>query len=434
MPSETARARHESVQRSAIERPQPAVRRDAYAVWEVTLQCNLACQHCGSRAGTAREGELSTEEALDVVRQLKEVGITEVTLIGGEAFLRPDWLTLVRAISDAGMAPTMATGGYGINRFTAQKMKDAGLLQVSVSIDGLEATHDRLRGTPGSWEQCFKSLENFQAVGLPYGVNTQINRHSAPELPRLYELIRDAGARGWQYTLTVPMGNATEWPENIIQPYELLELFPVLARLTNRATSEGMVVMPGNDIGFFGPYEQVLRKSHHEIGTWWQGCCAGSAGIGIEADGKIKGCSSLPTDAYVGGNIRQTPLQEILQTRQLTLNTHGGTPEGVAHLWGHCQSCEWAELCRGGCMWTAHVFFGRPGNNPHCHSRALRLAKNGLRERVVMSERAPGHSFDHGRFQLLEEPLDAPWPEGDALRFSREKVVWPKGWEAWPWL
>ncbi|MEH2299051.1 MAG: hypothetical protein V7K88_08390 [Nostoc sp.] len=45
-------------------------RRISYAVWEITLKCNLACQHCGSRAGHTRANELSTAEALDLVRQM----------------------------------------------------------------------------------------------------------------------------------------------------------------------------------------------------------------------------------------------------------------------------------------------------------------------------------------------------------------------------
>ena len=73
------------------------LRRSTYAVWEITLKCNLACIHCGSRAGPGRENELSTAEALDLVRQLDEVGIREVSLIGGEAFLRPDWLEIATA-------------------------------------------------------------------------------------------------------------------------------------------------------------------------------------------------------------------------------------------------------------------------------------------------------------------------------------------------
>lgn len=61
-------------------------RRISYAVWEITLKCNLACNHCGSRAGLARHQELSTQEALDLVQQLAEVGIEEVTLIGEKHF------------------------------------------------------------------------------------------------------------------------------------------------------------------------------------------------------------------------------------------------------------------------------------------------------------------------------------------------------------
>ena len=72
--------------------------RPIYAVWEVTLRCDLACRHCGSRAGHARPDELTTEEALDLVRQLAELGVKEVTLIGGEAYLRPDWLAIIEAV------------------------------------------------------------------------------------------------------------------------------------------------------------------------------------------------------------------------------------------------------------------------------------------------------------------------------------------------
>src|SRR4051812_43782865 len=60
-------------------------------VWEITLRCDLACRHCGSRAGPARPDELSTAECLDLVRQLAELGTREIALIGGEAYLREDW-------------------------------------------------------------------------------------------------------------------------------------------------------------------------------------------------------------------------------------------------------------------------------------------------------------------------------------------------------
>src|SRR4249920_113617 len=107
-------------------RPQDGVR-PIYAVWEITLRCDLACRHCGSRAGKARPDELSTAECLDLVRQMAELGVKEVTVIGGEAYLRDDWTEIVRAIRDHGMSATMTTGGRGITEERAKIARLAGL-------------------------------------------------------------------------------------------------------------------------------------------------------------------------------------------------------------------------------------------------------------------------------------------------------------------
>lgn len=401
--------------------------RESYAVWEITLKCNLACKHCGSRAGDARDDELSTEEALDLVQQMAGIGITEVALIGGEAFLRPDWLVIARAIVDAGMICGMTTGGYGINQETARRMAEAGIGFVSVSIDGLETTHDELRGKNGSHKFALESIDHLRNAGIVVGTNTQINRLSAPELPRIYELLKAHGVRSWQIQMTVPMGNAADNHEILLQPCELLEFYPMLARVCERANKEGIAVMPGNSLGYFGPYEEVIRGHAISRGQFWMGCQAGLGGIGIEADGAVKACPSLPTDAYTGGNIRETRLSEIMQTKELTFNLGGGTKQGTKHLWGFCKSCEFAELCRGGCSWTAHVFFNKRGNNPYCHHRALELQKQGKRERVAQKLAAIGKPFDNGVFRLIEEPIDAPWPADDRLRFDAKRVVWPEG-------
>src|SRR6476659_9984578 len=74
-----------------------------YAVWEITLRCDLACRHCGSRAGRSRPDELTTEEALNLVDQMADLGTLEVTIIGGEAYLRDDWTQIARKIRDRGM-------------------------------------------------------------------------------------------------------------------------------------------------------------------------------------------------------------------------------------------------------------------------------------------------------------------------------------------
>jgi len=108
--------------------------RPIYAVWETTLKCDLACRHCGSRAGRERPDELDTAECLDLVRQMAELGVLEVTVIGGEAYLRPDWLEIIAAIRSAGMQCSMTTGGRGLTLERATAAAKAGLQGASVSI------------------------------------------------------------------------------------------------------------------------------------------------------------------------------------------------------------------------------------------------------------------------------------------------------------
>jgi radical SAM protein with 4Fe4S-binding SPASM domain len=382
--------------------------RPIYAVWEITLACDLACRHCGSRAGRARPEELSTEECLDFVQQMAALGVREVTLIGGEAYLRSDWLAIVRAIVAAGMTPTMTSGGRGIDAELAQAAAAAGLAGVSISLDGLGATHDRLRGVKGSFASALAALAHLRAAGVAVTVNTQINRLSMPDLPELLETIAGAGAHSWQIQLTVPMGRAADEPEVLLQPYELLELFPLLSSLAARSQQLQVRLLPGNNVGYFGPHEASLRGYNFDghAGS----CMAGQLTLGIEADGTIKGCPSLSTATWGGGNLRDASLRDIWERAAPLRYTRD---RSVDDLWGYCRSCYYADTCRAGCTWTSDVFFGRPGNNPYCHHRALEFDARGLRERLVRVESAPGQPFDHGRFELIVEPTSSTAPAGD---------------------
>ena len=132
---------------------------------------------------------------------------------------------------------------------------------------------------------------------------------------------------------------------------------------------------------------------------------AGQLTLGIEADGTIKGCPSLPTANWAGGNIHDASLLDIWERAAPLRYTRDRT---VDDLWGYCRTCYYADSCRAGCTWTSDVFFGRPGNNPYCHHRALEFAARGQRERLVRVAEAPGQPFDQGRFELIVEPLPQP--------------------------
>jgi MoaA/NifB/PqqE/SkfB family radical SAM enzyme len=135
------------------------------------------------------------------------------------------------------------------------------------------------------------------------------NRLSMPELPELLELFAAHGGHSWQIQLTVPMGRAADEPDVLLQPYELLDLFPLLHSLADRSRALGVRLLPGNNIGYFGPHEMALR--HYMVDQHSSSCQAGQLTLGIEADGTIKGCPSLPTAAWGGGNIRDASLQDI---------------------------------------------------------------------------------------------------------------------------
>jgi radical SAM protein with 4Fe4S-binding SPASM domain len=381
-------------------RPEDARYRPIYTVWEITLKCDLACRHCGSRAGKSRTQELTTAECLDVVRQLAEMGGKEVTLIGGEAYLRDDWIEIAREIKRRGMLCTMTTGGRGMTLERARQARDAGIQSVSVSFDGLEATHDRLRGVRGSFSSAREALKNLKEAGIRVSTNTQINRLNMPELPALMDMLLEERVRNWMIMITVPMGRAADEPEVLLQPYDLLELFPMLAELKQRADAAGLRVQPGNNLGYFGPYEHLLR--HHTRSGHCTGCGAGRGTLGLEADGTIKGCPSLPTNAYAGGNVREHSLSEVWERAHALRYTRDRT---VDDLWGFCRTCYYAETCMAGCTWASHVTLDRPGNNPYCHHRALEMARQGKRERLVRAVEAPGAPFDNGRFDIVVEDL-----------------------------
>ncbi len=385
-------------------RPSDLAARPIYAVWETTLRCDLACVHCGSRAFRARPDELDTPEALGLVEQMAELGVREVSLIGGEAYLRDDWLEIIHAIRERGMIASLTTGGLGLTEDMARRARAAGLTAASVSIDGLEPVHDAVRAVEGSYRAALRALEALSQAGVRITANTQLHRANLPTLEELFEILADRGIKGWQVQITVAMGRAAELPQLLLEPFQMLELMPLLAHLKLRADERGILFWPGNNVGYFGPHEHTLR-GHQPLGHS-SSCAAGRFTLGIESNGDIKGCPSLPTSEYVGGNVREHSLRDIWQRSSALGFTRERT---TSELWGFCQTCYYAEHCKAGCSWTAHSLFGKRGNNPFCHHRALELLAQGLRERVRPLELPPGEPFDHGSFELCVEP----WPESE---------------------
>jgi radical SAM protein with 4Fe4S-binding SPASM domain len=318
----------------------------------------------------------------------------------------------------------MTTGGRGVTAELAHAMKARGIYSVSVSVDGLEATHDLMRAARGSFRSALAALGHFREAGITITANTNVNRLNAPDLETLYDTLRVRGIVSWQVQLTAPLGRAADRPDLILQPWDLLDVVPRIARLKKRAFDDGILIMPGNNLGYFGPEEALLRSVRPDGRDHYRGCMAGRFLLGIEANGVTKGCPSLQTRDYAAGSLRETPLRELWDASPKMAFTRERTKEV---LWGFCATCPFAEPCMGGCTFTAHAIMGRPGNNPYCHFRAIERRKAGLRERLVRVASAPGAPFDHGRFEIVLEPFDAPDERADPSVAPRELVKLRRG-------
>jgi MoaA/NifB/PqqE/SkfB family radical SAM enzyme len=363
---------------SEIERPkqggnvttnQPCFR-PRVAVWEITRACNLSCGHCGTGAGAPREGELTREEALDVVHQLAALGNQVLTLSGGEPTIRPDWPDLAAAAAAAGINVNMVTNGQSAEpEQLAQEVCRAGLCNVGVSLDGLEATHDQLR-RPGAFRRACTTVMTLAEAGIWVDVMVTVNRLNLKELPELYALVDRLGAQGLRCQLGKPMGNQTDRKDLTLQRKEMLQLLPLLNGL---ACSPGPVVRLGDSVGHFSPFERHFRG---DLGQQyrWQGCGAGRSAIGIQADGSIKGCLSLQprageADRFIEGNVRDLPLAELWH-RPGAFAQHRDWNEEM--LQGPCASCGHRLRCRGGASCAAHAWTGKLGNNPMCYAQIAR--------------------------------------------------------------
>ncbi|MCB9777140.1 MAG: radical SAM protein [Alphaproteobacteria bacterium] len=398
----------------SITRADQATAAPRYVVWELTMRCDHACAHCGSRAVKARPDELSDAQLFDTADQLIEMGAREVTLIGGEAYLHPRCNDIVRRLKAGGVRVTMQTGGRGLEPHLAGLI-DAGLDAVGVSIDGPRAVHDKVRAAPGSHAMAMRALRAAIDAHMVVTVNTQVNRLSAPHLREVGRAVEREGVLRWRMQLTVPMGRAADRPDWILEPWQVVEVVDTLAdfqrEVAERARAAGvgpdgfLSVQIANNLGYYGPHEATLRSIAGSTQQFWKGCQAGRHTLGIESDGDIKGCPSLPTAPYVGGNMKTDRLADVWRDAPELRFVRERT---VDELWGFCRTCYYAEECGGGCNFTAHCTLGRRGNNPFCYHRAATLKRAGRRERLEHREAPAGVPYDFGRFEIVEED----WPTG----------------------
>ncbi len=323
--------------------------------WEVTRACNLACRHCRASAQTEPfPGELSTEEALELIDEIARVGSPILIFSGGEPLLRADIFQLVERARENGLRCAMAPNGTLVDAENARRMAESGIERVSISIDAPDAVrHNAFRGVEGAFEASLRGIEHLLRAGIPFQINTTVTRSNLPVFGDIYHLARDLGAAAWHIFLLVPMGRGSEMSEEVISSREyerILNWFYDFSRsssmqlkatcapqyhriLRQRAKQEGIAVNREN----FG-LDAVSR-----------GCLGGNGFCFISHSGQVQPCGYLELDC---GQVREEPFSRIWHHSK-----HFRELRDPSQYEGKCGVCEYERVC-GGCRARAHTMNG----------------------------------------------------------------------------
>ena len=327
-------------------------------VWEITLDCNLKCKHCGSSAGNPRDNELSTEEGLQLCNDLSEVGFKGVTLFGGEPFLRNDWSILGKEIKDLGMKLSVVSNGFVNAGKIIPELLKLEADSVQVGLDGSSAqTHDDIRGVDGSFEKAIKFLHLSKKAGLNFGAITTVSKMNFKEIPAIRDLVIKEGF-DWQVQEAIPIGRFSKKMVLSESEYYALGLF--IASNQRKYSPKGFIISGPHNFGFHSQYMSGLASSKN-----WTGCWAGKMVLGIQSNGDVKGCLAL-SDDFIDDNIRNRNIIDIWNDPTSFAYNRVFKKEDLGE---QCKSCKYAETCKGGCTTRSKSLTGKLHNDSRCFYR-----------------------------------------------------------------
>lgn len=348
--------------------------------WETTIKCNLACAHCRRiEANEAIVTDLSTEQAMDLIDQLAEVGSAQpmmpvLVFSGGEPLCRSDLFDLTAHARKAGLTLALASNGTMIDSDVAEKIRASGIARVSISLDGATAeVHNKLRRMQGSFEAALEGIARLREKSVPFQINITLTKHNSHQLKQTYDLAKSLGAVALHIFMLVPVGCGQTLAEtDMLSPeqYEqmLIEICSLdgLSELQVKVTcgphyervirQQGLYetrrqapTAPGG--GHIGrkaaghPAGLIPGRPAHAYGAS-KGCLAGLGVLFVGHQGNVFPCGYLPVNC---GNILQTKLADIWQN-----NKDLARMRDADSLEGKCGLCGYRELC-GGCRARAYA-------------------------------------------------------------------------------
>jgi len=325
------------------------------AVYELTLKCNMRCIHCGSSAGESREKELATKAWNNITKELAEMNCKDISIIGGEPFLYRDWFDVARNIKEYAMKLSIVTNGWTVNEEIISRLRLLEPYTVAISIDGGSSiVHDDIRQQQGSFARCLNVLGRLTNANIPTTVVTTLHKKNIHDLPRLRALFLNKGI-AWQLQLAAPFGR---FSRDLMLSKE--EFYAAALFIASTRREYSMKELPIIGAHCFGYNSQILPNIN--LIPIWRGCQAGISLLGIQSNGGVKGCLSLPDD-FIEGNLKKRRLSDLWNdTKAFSYNRNFSSKD----LTNECFRCQYGKKCKGGCLSVSTAVTGQHHGDPYC--------------------------------------------------------------------
>ena len=332
-------------------------------VWDFTHNCNLSCKHCYSNSGATRETELTTEEALEVVDQLADAGVIALAFSGGEPLSRKDFFEVASHAAKRGLYVSVATNGTLLTKENVQKLKQAKINYVEVSIDGATAeTHDSFRGVPSAFDKAVAGLKKCVEEDLCVCIATTATKSNIDEMPEILDLAEEIGAARFTYFNFIPTGRGKEHYDQDLSPEEreklmlylldrmskgykvtILTTAPQLARVALQCQG------PGDMATMSMAHMQTVKVSKKAVplADFIGGCGAGRLYCSLSPQGDVHPCVFLPINV---GNLKKEKFGEVWLNSKLF-----NALRNRDNLKGACGKCDYKYIC-GGCRARANAY------------------------------------------------------------------------------
>jgi len=303
--------------------------------FEVTERCNCFCEHCGSNCIKISEIEdLPINDIVNVLSSVNEKYIEKpmIMITGGEPLLRVDFWEIAENISKMGFSWGMTTNGTLIDSFTVNNLKKTKLATISISLDGLKNTHEKIRRFPGSFENVINGIKLLKSAAFldKLQITTIISKSNVHELDAIYELVRELGIDSWRVSNIDPIGRGKN-DALLLSNNELLYLYEFIKN--KRGYSNFEVLYPC--CHFVGKYENIIRN-HPFV------CQSGTTIASVLNNGGIFGCLSVERRReLIQGNVRLDDFCDVWE------NCFSIYRDLIRTSNEKCLKCEYWKNCRG---------------------------------------------------------------------------------------